>query len=205
MFKYISALIVLLLCFGGGSASAQSNTSMIAECDKIIERISGSERGKERIVELYKCIQLLAEQSAATTDSLTSQAQTVQAPRLRFIRPESYGPGWSSYPGDANFTYQNFSYAKTQDGFIHLSGLMSGCESQSIPIFTLPDGYRPTNTQILSNYSSGAYMGLVLIQPDGRVFFWQSDRQRAGLEDCSSLPIGSRWLSLAGLSFHISN
>ena len=117
-----------------------------------------------------------------------------------------HGAAWTPYPPRDGFQYRDFSYGKSSDGFIHLSGLMSGCPNQDTPIFTLPSEYRPESTQLLSTYSTRSYISMVLVNPAGEVFFWDTSRSRVSTEkSCDQLANNEKWLSLHGLKFHVSN
>lgn len=80
-----------------------------------------------------------------------------------YIRTENYiypslGNGWVNYSGTTG--YQRCSYWKDKMNVVHITGLIkSGSNSGTVPVFTLPVGYRPLNQQILfvptaSNLSS---------------------------------------------------
>lgn len=204
MLRYMSLFCAIWLF--SINAYAQNGPSLTSECNKILERFPGSDQGKKRTAQLYKCVQMLTELSAQNYNIGEKNSALISGDKSLFIRPTSYGPGWSSYPKGGRFEYENFQYSKSADGYVQLTGLMSGCPSQSVPIFSIPIGYRPKSTQIFANYAGNSTMGMVIVDPKGDVYLWKTERDGSNSNgECDKLPIGQKWLSLAGLRFHISN
>lgn len=91
--------------------------------------------------------------------------------------------GWSNYGG----TYQACTFMRDANGFVHLRGLASS--GTATKAFTLPVGYRPSAREVfIARDNNGASMGRVDVYPDGGV----------------TITTNTSWVSLAGISFHIS-
>jgi collagen triple helix repeat protein len=95
---------------------------------------------------------------------------------------------WSNYPGNFNPA----SFYKDPWGTVHVRGLVRAtgffgpvCHGAGIPIFTLPDGYKPAHEEIFAVASADAF-GEARVQANGYVVAY----------------VGSEtWFSLDGISF----
>ena len=64
----------------------------------------------------------------------------------------TYQNGWGEF--DPNGTYGAIRYRKVQ-GVVYIQGMMSGgTASSSLPAFTLPRGFRPSNRMIFGVYTA---------------------------------------------------
>ena len=81
---------------------------------------------------------------------------------------------------DYGATHNKAGYYKTVDGVVRLQGAVkSGTIGQ--PIFTLPTGYRPAKTLLVTVPSNGAF-GIVEIQTDGDVIATTGNNTYVSLE-----------------------
>lgn len=93
--------------------------------------------------------------------------------------------GWVNYDS----THNSAAFWKDSNGVVHLKGLVkSGTISTTLPIFTLPAGYRPAKKEIIVTISNGA-LGRVNVESDGDVV------PETG---------NNAWFSLDGVSFRAS-
>ena len=88
---------------------------------------------------------------------------------------------WQSF----NFGYQTPRYRKTPDGSVELDGVITGGTNDKM--FTLPVGYRPASSLMLSAISSGETPSRITIDGSGNVYVTGSN---------------SSWLTLTGLRFY---
>jgi hypothetical protein len=93
--------------------------------------------------------------------------------------------GWTNYGA----TFAPAAYTKTDDGFVHLRGLIRGGTSSGTAMaFVLPAGYRPV---------VGTELFVVATAPDGTA--GRIDVQTSG--NVVMTKVSSAWMSLAGVSF----
>lgn len=90
--------------------------------------------------------------------------------------------GWTNREG----TFRRFSYAKSQDGWVHLRGVISG-DAFYKHIFILPPGFRPKETETFGSISD-QLVGRVDVQPDGKII------PKKGAKT---------WITLSGIKFYV--
>jgi hypothetical protein len=107
-----------------------------------------------------------------------------------FCSHTTTGISWSNGGGPA---YADAGYRKDTSGFVHLQGLVQLSEpsgGNSLSIFYLPPGYRPTEEHLFVVQPCGGLVGSVEVSPDGSVA-----TDNLGGTDCHPI-------SLDGMSFH---
>lgn len=91
-------------------------------------------------------------------------------PHTTYIAP-TMGNGWVNYSVDEATGYAHAGYMKDENGNVFIKGLIkSGTISTTLPIFTLPVGYRPSRKiirAVVCPTASG--MGRLDIAADGGV------------------------------------
>ena len=171
------SLCLAALVLSGTEAEAQE--AQLSDCRGVFTDVTTYDGGFQY---LYDCVGLLSR----ALSELEARAAAEPA-QTEFVKPEMYGPGWSTYGG-----YRNFEYGKDAFGRVHLRGLMSGCPSRDNAIFTLPDGYRPKGGigLIFTSMGNGNATARVDVRK-GEVYYWWTD----GEKPCPG------WLTLDGISF----
>ena len=118
---------------------------------------------------------------------------------LTFINGTSYTTEWNNF--DARYNPVGFS--KDRTGTVHLQGMagaiadpgyVPACNGMAVfrlPIFVLPDGYRPAREERLGTVMNDGF-GQVIVMPSGAVV--------AAFPGNLSAP-ELKWISLDGLSF----
>lgn len=93
---------------------------------------------------------------------------------------------WENYGTD----YHGAAFIKDAAGVVHLRGLIRyGTISTTLPVFTLPTGFRPEKTMVFI-VRSNASQGECRIEPDGDVLPYAGS---------------NAWFSLEGISFYLGD
>lgn len=107
---------------------------------------------------------------------------------LNFSKPDAawvtptFQNSWVNYGSG----YNDAKYRKDALGYVNIKGLVkSGTISTTLPIFTLPAGYRPAQRYLFNAQSNGA-LGRVDVDTDGKVI---------------PLTGNNAWVSLDGIRF----
>lgn len=96
----------------------------------------------------------------------------------------SFLNSWVNYGG----SYNTAGYFRDKNGIVHLRGMIK-LGSVGSAAFTLPEGYRPTNNELLATISNGA-IGRINIDSSGNV--------------TPASPSNNAWVSLDGITFRAS-
>lgn len=93
----------------------------------------------------------------ASTTSWTILPSTM-VPMKRGIEFDYRSPtlvnSWSSLPFNTSNRHSTLGFYKDEDGFVYLRGLATGGSAANATIFTLPAGFRPSSTLVLSSISA---------------------------------------------------
>lgn len=177
--RYFGVLVCLLVNVVVGS---ESRASQFDDCIAIKEK---HDDASARANAVLSCLEALA-------NSQNEKADT-KSVKIAFVRPQ-YGPTWATYSG-----YRNYEYAKDDRGMVYLRGMMSGCVSDTVPIFTLPEGFRPIKRLIFSTMGGASHeRARVDVNTNGGVFFIWSARKHPCPAPAGEPPM---WLTLEGMSF----
>lgn len=108
---------------------------------------------------------------------------------------EALAPTWTEpsplLNGWVNFgaPFNNAGYYKDPQGRVFLKGLVkSGSISTTLPIFTLPVGYRPAGSEVIVTISNGA-IGRITVQADGDVIAENGSNVWFSLDNASFLAV----------------
>ena len=109
-----------------------------------------------------------------------------------------YQTSWTSATYDATWTtyaseWGPAAYYRTNDGMVHLRGLVKRTSGSGTTVFTLPAGYRPPHKHLLMTVGSGG-IARVDVGTDGAVVFVSSLSGTVSVTD---------WLSLNDLKFSV--
>jgi hypothetical protein len=150
---------------------------------------------------------LLFARGSNVSMEVTSQANSSRAPAAKIITTYQsllkndwkavyngdfwnlFQNGWRNY----GYSFNPAQYRKDKDGIVWLRGLVKGGTIPSagnnfyVPLFTLPEGYRPANRQLHGVCVAEFQMGRIDVLPDGNVTLVQASN--------------NNWLSLEGISF----
>ncbi len=78
---------------------------------------------------------------------------------------QTFQNSWVNYGSG----YTDAQYFKDQFGVVHLRGLVKSGTIGTVPVFTLPAGYRPAKNHLIAACSNSAY-GQVNVNPNGEVW-----------------------------------
>lgn len=96
----------------------------------------------------------------------------------------AYENSWAVY-SDSNWIPASFR--KDENGIVHMQGLVARATTSTLPIFTLPVGYRPSTNIIFATVGTSAFVEIRVLS-NGQVH-----RESGGG--------GSTWVSLAPIHF----
>lgn len=115
-----------------------------------------------------------------------SSTGTMSITQSTYLTP-TYNTGWADYAG----SYLGARYTKSASGIISITGMVKRTSGSDPIIFTLPVGYRPSNSLLFITAGSGG-IGRVDVYSNGTVQWLASVSGTVNTTD---------WVSLAGIQF----
>jgi hypothetical protein len=116
--------------------------------------------------------------SATNADNATNASQLGGTPAASYVKGpvESVHligaagqPEFQNACANLGLGFQPAGFYKDPFGIIHLVGDITSCSSESVLVFTLPDGFRPTTSQRFSVHNTDTTVGTVRVDPNGEV------------------------------------
>ena len=98
---------------------------------------------------------------------------------------------WVAYSS----SFSTPSYAKDDNGFVYLKGLVKNGSSQAADITSLPAGYRPTKAKVLMGITNGNDQCRITVATDGDIYGPTAAVGDGGMD--------TTWVSFDGMFFHI--